>query len=197
MYSPKSFGKFWQSKIYLFLSLYLFLLCNSLIQTLYDCIHWCYRYAIFSSSISFWLPSIGIVYFYIEVSSIRSITKETFVLGNDYWKPNMHWHERGFESPLLIVNLCAYIDFKTNAQNSLMKLILKTIGRSKMIGHNLEAKSCKDEHLQSFSICPQSFIKRLLLIWLFFIPSSIQSYLYFLTANSASFDMQNLFSEIK
>ena len=43
------------------------------IDNLVSGLHFC-RYAIFSSSISFWLPSIGIVYFYIEASTSQVLT---------------------------------------------------------------------------------------------------------------------------
>ena len=102
---------------------------------------WCCRYAIFSSSISFWLPSIGIVYFYIEVRSMHP----------SLWckkRITMNKLERGFESQ--IVNSSAYIDFKSNinAPNNLMRMeitaqpiiiivILKTNGWQKINVHNL------------------------------------------------------------
>ena len=50
-------------------------------------IDWCCRYAMFSSSISFWLPSIGIVYFYIEVSSMHP----PFQIKKRKTKSSRHW----------------------------------------------------------------------------------------------------------
>ena len=196
MYSLKSFGKFWQrKKTYLDLSL-----CS-----LHVFIHFwfsylskiCCRYAIFSSSISFWLPSIGIVYFYIEVGSIQEKGGHLFLALIDYWLTSHELPWKGLWKP--IVNSSAYIDFKSsiNAQNSsMMRMIFEDGWMIKDNYKKLKSQKMRvgNERLQSFSICPQSFIKRHFFIWLFFILSSIQSYLYFPTANSGSFDMQNLFS---
>ena len=110
----------------------------------------------------------------------------------------MNYHERGCESLLWIpVHILISNPASMHRIVQWWEWYLKMVGWSKTITKK-KLKRQKmivgNERLESFSICPQSFIKRHFFIWLFFILSSIQSYLYFPTANSGSFDMQNLFS---